>query len=170
MNKVVLLVVGFLVLFMFIAALVTTGSVLIGISLDVPGRYHRTAGICTVESGMSFNLFLSLLYHDLFIFFISSHLISSHLISSHLILFCLLFLAFFLANIITAKHLLRFRGKYGSTYKPLWAVTVFASDDVYMTNSLFWSASSVEDDISSTYLSSWYTLPSEEEKKDDESQ
>ena len=189
-----LLLVGNIALFTFIAAFISTGGALIGISLDVPGRYYRTEGICTVKSG---TYSLSPSYDYLFMLFIlsylihpipshpipshpipshpipshpiSSHLISSHLISSHFIyfiLFYLLSLAFFLANTITADKLLRFQGKYSSTYKPLWAVTVFADDDADMTNPLFWSASSVENDISSPYLSSWYASPfSSSEKK-----
>ena len=149
---------------MFIVAFIATGGILTDIWLDIPGRYHRTVGICTVESGTSFDLFLmSLLYHNLFILFISSHFISSHFTSPHLISshFIYLFISvscILCANIITANELLILPGRHRYWYKPLWAVTVFAGDDVDMTNPLFFNASSIENDIRSYLLSEWYTL------------
>ena len=101
-------------------------------------------------------LICSLYHFYIMIFSISS----SHQISSYFILFIYLFTCsyFVYSNIITAAKLLRFRGKYSSTYKPLWAVTVFADDDFDMTNPLFWNASGIENDIRSPYLSSRYFL------------
>ena len=85
MAKQILLAIGFAVLYSLIVGSIIGGSILLSFSFDVPGRYHRTEGICTVESGTSFDMFTILLY--IMIFSISS----SHQISSYFILFIYLF-------------------------------------------------------------------------------
>ena len=40
------------ILFVLETAFIFTGGLLTGFALDIPGRYHRTEGMCTVGNGI----------------------------------------------------------------------------------------------------------------------
>ena len=43
---------------MFFIGLIITGALLMGTCLKIPGRYHRTQGICSIDQGMPFFVYL----------------------------------------------------------------------------------------------------------------